>query len=199
MSRGPISRFVLRPLARALVRLRIPSDGVTLLSLLLASAAAAALVTGRGALGGAGIVAAALCGALPGELARLGRPGALFGKVVHAVAARYAEAAALGGMTVYAVRFEDWPRPEAIGALALAASLTVAYASARIEASLGTGGRTSAPGAFLAAQDARWAIAAVGAFSGQCYWALVALAALGTAVAAWRLAYLRFRGIGVQP
>ena len=47
---------------------------------------------------------------------------------------RYADAAILGGMTIYAARFEEWPQAAAVGGLALAGALTVSYSRARAEA-----------------------------------------------------------------
>lgn len=198
MSEAPFARFVLRPAARALAGTPAPPGVVTVLLAMFACGAGAALADGRVAAGGAAIAMTTLLAALPGELARQGKPGTPFGNVLQAVAGRYAEAAILAGMTVHAVRFEDWPRPEVIGGLALAASLTVAYAAARIGASLGQGRGSPAPVSFLEAQETRWAIAAVGAFSGQCYWALVAIAAAGGLATTWRLAYLRLRRIGLE-
>ena len=57
------------------------------------------------------------------------------GNVRDAVTDRYADAAMIAGMLVFAVRFESHPRPEFVGMLALSASLIVSYSRARIEAS----------------------------------------------------------------
>ena len=45
----------------------------------------------------------------------------------------------------------------------------------------------------LASRDVRSLIAAVGTVIGQCYWALVVLAAASALTVAFRLAYLRLR------
>jgi phosphatidylglycerophosphate synthase len=116
-----------------------------------------------------------------------------FGAVLDAVTDRYADAAMLGGMTVYAARFEDWAHPEAMGLAAIAAALTVSYSRARIEASIPT---PPSDGVFgLASRDVRSLIAAIGTVVGQCYWTLAILAALSTATVLFRLVYLRFRSV----
>ncbi|MCL4231486.1 MAG: hypothetical protein KJ053_07875 [Dehalococcoidia bacterium] len=199
MSEPLVARVIFRPVVGALARAPLPPAGVTLLFALLASGAGAAVASGREVAGGAAVVVAALVAAIPGELARQGQPGRPFARVLHAVTGRYADAAVLGGMTVYAVRFEEWPRAEVVGGLALASTLVVAYATARVEASLGAGSRTSAPGSFLVSDEIRWAVAAVGAFTGQCYWALAVVGASGGIATAWRLAYLRLRRVGLEP
>ncbi|MGH2610491.1 MAG: hypothetical protein ACRDHF_15530, partial [Tepidiformaceae bacterium] len=100
---------------------------------------------------------------------------------------------------------------ETVGVLALAGALVVSYSRARIEASLpeaiegaerrGGGGAMSAADLVfgLGSRDVRSLIAAVGTVLGQCYWTLVVLAVLTGVTIAWRLLYLRVRGIGTQP
>ncbi|MBA4181583.1 MAG: hypothetical protein C0506_13415, partial [Anaerolinea sp.] len=118
--------------------------------------------------------------------------------VFDAVTDRYADALMLAGMTVYAVRFEDLPRAEVVGALALAGALIVSYSRARIEADLPQALEGGALDSIfgLASRDVRLLVAAVGAVAGQCYWTLVILAVISGATVAWRLAYLRAKGIG---
>ncbi|GMV85725.1 MAG: hypothetical protein AMXMBFR80_15800 [Dehalococcoidia bacterium] len=143
--------------------------------------------------GGIAIQAVSVIDGVDGELARLRDRATRFGGVFDAVTDRYADAIILAGMTVYAVRFEDHPRPEFVGALALGAALIVSYSRARIEADLpdiaASGNLDSIFG--LASRDVRLLAAAIGTVLGQCYWTLIILAAVSGLTIAWRLLYLR--------
>lgn len=195
---GVVSRYLNRPLsrpaARALARTRVTPNAVTLFTLGLACAAGTFVALGWNVAGGVLIQAVSVVDGVDGELARARALATRFGAVLDAVTDRYADAVMLGGMTVYAVRFEDWARPEAIGMLALAASLTVSYSRARIEASLDV---QPSDGVFgLASRDARLLAAAIGTAAGQCYWTLAGIAIASALTVAWRLLYLRFRVTG---
>ncbi|MEO6043987.1 MAG: CDP-alcohol phosphatidyltransferase family protein [Tepidiformaceae bacterium] len=199
---GLVSRYLNRPLsrpaARTLARTPATPNALTATTLLLAVIAAGALAAGWNIAGGIGIQLVSVVDGVDGELARLKNMATRFGAVFDAVTDRYADALLLGGMTVYAVRFEDLPRAEMVGALALAGALIVSYSRARIEADLPealVGGRLDAIFG-LASRDVRSLIAAVGAVAGQCYWTLVILAVACALTVAWRLVYLRAKGLG---
>ena len=199
---GLVSRYLNRPLsrpaARTLARTPATPNAHTATTLLLAVIAAGALAAGWNIAGGIGIQLVSVVDGVDGELARLKNMATRFGAVFDAVTDRYADALLLGGMTVYAVRFEDLPRAEVVGALALAGALIVSYSRARIEADLPealVGGRLDAIFG-LASRDVRSLIAAVGAVAGQCYWTLVILAVACALTVAWRLVYLRAKGLG---
>lgn len=189
---GLVSRYLNRPLsrpaARALVPTPITPNGVTLFTLALSVVTGAMLAAGWNIAGGIAIQAVSVIDGVDGELARLKGLSTKFGAVLDAVTDRYADALMLGGMTIYAARFEDLPRPEVVGTLALAAALTVSYSRARIEASMRL---EPSDGLFgLASRDVRSLIAAIGAVAGQCYWALVVVGAASALTVAWRLTYL---------
>lgn len=193
-----LNRPLSRPAARALANTPATPNALTSVTLLLAAAAGVMLAAGWNIAGGIGIQVVSVADGVDGELARLKNMATRFGAVFDAVTDRYADALMLGGMTVYAARFEDLPRAEVVGALALAGALIVSYSRARIEADLP---RALEGGALdsifgLASRDVRSLIAAVGAVAGQCYWTLVILAVISGATVAWRLAYLRAKGIG---
>lgn len=200
---GIVSRYlnrpVSRPMARALTATPVTPNGVTLFTLAFAAVTAAMLAAGWNVAGGIAIQLVSVVDGVDGELARLRNAATRFGGVLDAVTDRYADALMIGGMTVYAVRFEDYARPEAVGMLALAGSLIVSYSRARIEASLfpggdASGGLGSLDSVFgLASRDVRSLVMAIGAVLGQCYLALVLVAALTAATIAWRLLYLRYR------
>lgn len=188
-----LNRRLSRPMARAAAVTPLTPNAVTLLTLALSFAVAGAVAAGWEIAGGIGIQAVSVVDGVDGELARLKGMATKFGAVLDAVTDRYADAAMLGGMTVYAARFEDWAHPEAMGLAAIAAALTVSYSRARIEASIPT---PPSDGVFgLASRDVRSLIAAIGTVVGQCYWTLAILAALSTATVLFRLVYLRFRSV----
>ena len=194
---GLVSRYLNRPLSRPVARGLRPTpltpNQVTTFTLLLAVATGAMIAAGWNIAGGIAIQAVSVIDGVDGELARLKDRATRFGGVFDAVSDRYADAIMLAGMTVYAVRFEDYPRPEFVGALALGAALIVSYSRARIEADLpdvaASGNLDSVFG--LASRDVRLLVAAIGTVLGQCYWTLIILAAVSGLTIAWRLLYLR--------
>jgi phosphatidylglycerophosphate synthase len=194
---GLVSRYLNRPLSRPAARtLRgtsVTPNQVTSFTLLLALATGAMIAAGWNIAGGICIQAVSVIDGVDGELARLKAQATRFGGVFDAVTDRYADAAMLAGMLVYAVRFESHPHPEFVGMLALSAALIVSYSRARIEADLpdvvAAGKLDSIFG--LASRDVRSLIAAVGTVAGQCYWTLALLAVISGATVAWRLVYLR--------
>lgn len=197
---GLVSRYLnrplSRPLARALVSTPATPNAITFTSTLIAFLAAAGIALGWNIAGGIAIQASSIADGVDGELARLRNASTRFGGFLDTLCDRYADAAIIAGMTVYAWRFEDFSRPEFAGMLALAGALSVSYSRARIEASL-SGIPANLDAIFgLASRDVRLLIATLGTVIGQCYWTLVLLAVLSGLTVAWRLLYLKVRGIG---
>lgn len=186
-----LNRRVSRPVARWLAWTALTPNQATLATAFIALAAGAMVAAGWNIAGGVAIQISSVADGIDGEVARLKGMVTRFGGVLDAVVDRYADAAMLGGMTVYAVRFEDLPRAEVVGVLALAGALTVSYSRARIEASLGA---EPSDGLFgLASRDVRLLVAAAGTVLGLCYWSLAVLAVASWATVAWRLVSLRVR------
>ena len=184
-----VNRRISRPVARALAPLPITPNMVTVFTLGLAAATGAMAAAGWNIIAGLLIQVVSVTDGVDGDLARRKGMATRFGEVLDAVTDRYADAFIISGMTVYAVRFEGWQHAEFVGALALAAALTVSYSRARIEASLSA---VPSDGLFgIASRDVRSLIAAIGLIAGQAYWTLIVLAALSAATIAWRLLYLR--------
>jgi phosphatidylglycerophosphate synthase len=202
---GIVSRYLNRPLSRpagrALAHTRATPNAVTSFTLLLAIAAGAMLAMGWNVAGGIGIQVVSVADGVDGELARIKHMASKFGEVFDAVIDRYADAIMLGGMTVFAVRFESHAHAETVGALALAGALLVSFSRARFEADLGDELRgVSFDSVFgLASRDVRSLVAAIGAVLGECYWTLALLAVLSGLTVAWRLLYLRLHRIGMSP
>lgn len=195
---GLVSRYLNRPLSRPAARLIAPTaitpNAVTLFTLTLALVTGGMIAAGWNIIGGIFIQVVSVVDGVDGELARLKNRATRFGGVLDAVTDRYADAAMLAGMTVYAVRFEDYSRPEFVGLLALAGALTVSYSRARIEASFADvpAVRNASDSVFgLASRDVRSLVAAIGTLAGQCYWTLVILAVISGLTVAFRLIYLR--------
>ncbi len=184
-------------MARALAPTPATPNLLSGFTLLLACAAGAMTALGWNIAGGIGIQLVSIVDGVDGEVARLKNMATRFGAVLDAVTDRYADAIMLGGMTIYAARFEDLPRPEVIGALALAGALAVSYSRARIEASLRIQPSDSIFG--LASRDVRLLVAAGGTVIGQCYWTLAIIAVASGLTVAWRLLYLRLNHIGTDP
>jgi phosphatidylglycerophosphate synthase len=166
-------------------------------TLAIACVAGALIAVGWNIAGGILIQAASVADGIDGEIARARAMVTRFGAVLDAVTDRYADSAMLAGMTVYAVRFEDHAHAETIGLLALAGALVVSYSRARIEASLSV---EPSDGIFgLASRDVRSLVLAMGTVIGQAYWALAVVAVMAGLTVAWRLAYLRVTGTGMDP
>ena len=193
-----LNRRLSKPTAQVLSHAPVTPNAITSFNLLLAFAVAGAVALGWNVIGGIGIQLASVADGVDGELARLKSMSSRFGAALDAVTDRYADAAMLGGMTVYALRFEDRPRAEVVGVLALAGALTVSFSRARIEASLGAVNQGDSLFGW-ASRDVRSLVAAVGTVAGQCYWTLVVLSVMSCVTVAWRLIYLRVRNIGTQP
>jgi len=185
-----LNRRLSRPLSAALAPTPLSPNLVTFATLGLSFGVAVMIAVGWNIAGGIGIQVVSVVDGVDGELARLKGVSTRFGAALDAIADRYADAAMLGAMTIYAARFEDWPRPEVVGALALAGALTVSYSRARIEASMEV---APSDGLFgFASRDVRLLGAAIGTAVGQCYWTLAVVAVASGLTIAWRLLALRF-------
>jgi phosphatidylglycerophosphate synthase/putative flippase GtrA len=122
--------WLMAPLEAALLRLRLPPNAVTTLSLLLAVAAAVAVAAGRFSLGGWLFVASGLCDFLDGRLARESKQDGPAGALLDSVLDRYVEAVIYIGLAWY--YRESWVLVAVL--LALTGSLLVPYVRARGEA-----------------------------------------------------------------
>ena len=201
MTDGIVSRYVnrrvSRPLAAALSHTPVTPNGATWFTLAFSLGMGALVGAGQHMAGGIGIQLASIIDGVDGDLARLTGRTSRVGAALDAIADRYADAAILGGMTVYAARFEDWPNAAVVGALALAGSLTVSYSRARAEAEgvwgvVNSGSWIVNSLGMLATRDVRLLAAAAGTAAGECYWTLVALGAASGVTVGVRLVGGRF-------
>jgi len=198
---GPVSRHINRrlsvPIAEALKRTPITPNQVSVIALLIAFGALALLALGRNIEAGVLIQLSSVVDGVDGDLARAKGMASQFGGVFDAVLDRYADVAIAGGMAWYALEHEDWTQPLLVGMLAAAGFLMVSYSRARLERE---GGPDVASGLLgLASRDVRLLMLAVGAVTGQAYWALVLMGAASYATVAWRLWAFRRRVAAARP
>ena len=186
-----LNRRLSRPVAAALAPTPVTPNMVTLFTCALAFITGGLIAVGANIAGGVLIQAVSVIDGVDGDLARRTGRASRFGEILDAVTDRYADAAMIAGMTIFAVRFEGHGHAEFVGVLALAGSLTVSYSRARIEGALRM---APSDGVFgLASRDVRSLVAAIGTVLGQCYWTLAVLFAASALTVAWRLAFLAMR------
>ena len=200
MTDGIVSRYVnrrlSRPLASALAQTPVTPNGATWFTLAFSLGVGALVAVGQNVAGGIGIQLASIVDGIDGDLARLTGRESRFGAALDAIADRYADAAILGGMTVYAARFEGQEYAAVVGALALAGSLTVSYSRARAEAEgvdlVGSESWVVNSLGMLATRDVRLLAAAAGTAAGYCFWTLAVLGVASGVTVVVRLVSARF-------
>jgi len=111
-----------------------------------------------------------------------------FGAFFDAVLDRYADAAILAGMTLWAYRFEGKETALWVGLLAILGALMISYSRARAEASVEV--RLPDPLIFLASRDLRLFAVMVGGVLEQAFWTLVFLAVVTNLVVMMRIIFL---------
>jgi phosphatidylglycerophosphate synthase len=192
---GPVSRYLNRrfsiPIASALARTPIAPNQVSAAACAMALGAFWLLAIGRNIEAGALIQASSIVDGVDGDLARAKRAASTFGGLFDAMLDRYADAAIAVGMAWYALEHERWPGPLVVGFAAAVGFILVSYSRARLETESGRSVASDLLG--VASRDVRLLALAIGAALGQCWWALVVVAALSYATVAWRL--WRFRRI----
>jgi phosphatidylglycerophosphate synthase len=171
----------------------VTPNQVSVVALVVAGAAALLLTIGRNIEAGVLIQASSIVDGVDGDLARAKALATRFGGVFDAVLDRYADGFVVAGMAWYAHENEGRDQAAVVGLAAIVAFLLVSYSRARLETE---GGRDVASDLLgLAGRDVRLLVLATGAAAGQCWWALVGMAAISYATVAWRL--WRFRSYSV--
>lgn len=192
---GPVSRYLNRrasvPIARALAGTPVTPNQASVAAFAVAAAAGALLWAGRNIEAAVLIQASSIIDGVDGDLARAKGMASRFGGVFDAVLDRYADAVIVAGMAAWAYRNESWPGAPVLGLAAVAGFLLVSYSRARLE----TEGGVEAASALLgfASRDVRLLALAVGAATGQSWWALLTMTLLSYVTVAWRL--WRFRAL----
>lgn len=186
-----LNRKISRPMTRLLAPTAITPNQVTFISFLIALLASVAFVLGSNVLGGLLAQFSSIVDGVDGEIARLKGLASPFGAFYDAVLDRYADAAIVLGMILWALRFESWPGTWSLGLLALLGSLMISYSRARSEAS--TGVRFDHGLVSFLSRDIRLFIVMLGSLVGQVYWTLVLLAVLTNVVVVYRVLFVRSR------
>jgi CDP-diacylglycerol--glycerol-3-phosphate 3-phosphatidyltransferase len=121
--------WTIHPVTRLLIRLRVPPDAISWLSLLLSAAAGGAFAIGYFGMGGWLYIFGGTCDIFDGQVARATGRSSPEGAFLDSVFDRYTEMFVLGGLAFY---FRDSPVLWAAIA-ALGGSLMVSYTRARGE------------------------------------------------------------------
>ncbi|GMV42543.1 MAG: hypothetical protein AMXMBFR64_42590 [Myxococcales bacterium] len=121
--------WLVRPLVDGALRVGIPANVVTMLSVLLAAGSGVSLAAGRFALGGWLFVLAGICDFLDGRIARATGQAGSRGALLDSVLDRISDAAVLAGLAWY--YRESWVLLAVL--LALVGSMLVPYIRARAE------------------------------------------------------------------
>lgn len=121
--------WLVRPLVDGALRLGIPANAVTTLSVLLATGSGVSLAAGRFALGGWLFVLAGICDFLDGRIARTTGQAGPRGALLDSVLDRYSDAVVLTGLAWY--YRDSWVLLAVV--LALVGSMMVPYIRARAE------------------------------------------------------------------
>lgn len=152
---------------------------LSVLSLLCAGGALAAFVRDQAVVGALLVIACALIDTVAGQAG-----GSAVASVVDGVLDLAGDALMLGGMAVWADHHSDLPGPYAVGFVALAGALALAYASARTRASAGEEAARTLFG--YTGRDVRLVLLGGGGLVGLAWWALLLFALLshGPVVAA---------------
>jgi len=120
------------PVGRALVRLHLRPNQLTVIGLGVSCLAAAAFSSGRVRLGGALLVLAGLCDFFDGSLARASGQVTAFGAFLDSVIDRYSDLIVLLGIVVLFVRTSH-VRGAVVAMVGLIGSMMVSYTKARAE------------------------------------------------------------------
>lgn len=190
---GLISRHLNRKISCLitgfLVSTEITPNHITFISFSIALLSSAAFTVGFNVVGGLLAQLSSIVDGVDGEIARLKGLASPFGAFYDAVLDRYADAAIILGMTVWALRFDSRAGTWLFGLLALLGSLMISYSAARAEAS--TGIRFDQGFSSFSSRDIRLFIVMLGSLTGQVYWTLMLLAVLTNVVVIYRILFLR--------
>ncbi len=127
-------RSILAPVVRLAVALHLTPNAITVIGLLIVTAAAAVLVTGQLLLAAAILTAGSALDAVDGALARANGGGTAFGSFLDSTLDRAGEAILYTGIAGYFLRFSDDPTWPVLATLvALGGSFMVSYSRARAE------------------------------------------------------------------
>lgn len=201
---GPVSRWLNRPLSTrlsaALANFRVAPDLVTLLVFLTSLAAAVALATANGLLGGILVQLSSVLDGVDGELARLQLRPSFRGAILDAVLDRVADAAILVGVGLWAL---DAHYPASVVLLLTGGAVSGAFLSMALKDRAAALRLVPYPerllGFLLAGRDGRLLLVAVLAVVGQPLLALLAVMVTSWVSAGVRLGLVWWRQAPAGP
>ena len=173
---------------RALARLGLSANVLTVVGLLLNAGVALVIATGHPRWGGALLLAASAFDMLDGAVARATGTITRFGGFLDSTLDRYSEAVVFGGLLIFLLGTDDAELGALLVFVATVGALLISYARARAEAA----GYSASVG--LVARPERVVLLAICLLLGRPLWALWVLAiathltALTRIVHVWRLA-----------
>jgi phosphatidylglycerophosphate synthase len=183
-----LNRRFSRPMARWLARTGLTPNQVSFLSFLIGFSSLPAYALGGNVLGGLLAQLSSVVDGVDGEIARLKAMESSFGAFFDAILDRYADAAIVLGMILWAQRYEARPEAWFFGFLALSGSLLVSYSRARAEASTTVEFRSGIPSLF--SRDVRLLMVMIGSLVGQVCLTLALLAVFTNLIVLHRLLYV---------
>ena len=148
-----------------------------------------AFVMGHSVWGGLLAQLSSVVDGVDGDLARLKGMTSRFGAFFDAVLDRYADAAIILVMTVWAYRFERGLVAWVVGSLALLGAIMISYSRARAEASVDLQFRHGIVS--LASRDVRLFVIMLGSLMGWVFWTLAFIAILTNLVVVLRILFVR--------
>ena len=170
---------------RALARLGLTANALTVIGLLLNVGVAAVIATGHPRWGGALLLIASAFDMLDGAVARATGSITRFGGFLDSTLDRYAEVVVLGGVLLYLLDTGDAKLGAVLVFVATAGALMISYARARAEGA----GFTASVG--LAARPERVVLLALCLLIGRPLWALWVLAVVTHLTAVTRILHVR--------
>ncbi len=191
---GARIRGSLLGVGRALARLGVSANTLTVVGLLLNAVVALVIATGHPHWGGALLLAASAFDMLDGAVARASGTITRFGGFLDSTLDRYSEAVVFGGLLIFLLGTDDGDIGALLVFVATVGALLISYARARAEAA----GYSASVG--LVARPERVVLLAICLVLGRPLWALWVLAiathatALTRIVHVWRLAEREGRG-----
>jgi CDP-diacylglycerol---glycerol-3-phosphate 3-phosphatidyltransferase len=181
---GPRVRGLLLAVGRAVARLGLTPNALTVIGLLLNVGVAAVIAAGEARLGGALLLVASAFDMLDGAVARATGAITKFGGFLDSTLDRYSEAVVYGGLLVYLLDTQDAETGALLVFASTVGALLISYARARAEAA----GYSASVG--LVARPERVVLLAVCLLIGEPLWALWALAVTTHLTAATRIVHV---------
>jgi len=188
-----INRKMSEPMARLLAKTKVTPNQMTWAAFGIALLSFVSFVLGNNIIAGLLVQLSSIVDGIDGSLARLKGMTSEFGGFLDSVLDRYADILIVLGLTLWSLSHEVYSGIWLAGMLAITGIICISYTRARINPNhrhlFDTGFKS------LASRDIRLFLIMLGAFFGQAYFCLVAVAVLTNLVVFYRLIYM-YRYLG---